>query len=269
MVNWLKQILDPSATTSSIFAGDVMNWVVQYHADVDLAAGDPLGIVKVATETIFTSGKLRLYDSNKTHTVSLTSSDFTENKTINIPSTLGTTDDLVVRTAVQSITNKQMDYNLNTFINFPGFQAGNSTQQFNGTGSQTVFNIPHTLSGAPSLFFALPRTTGAMGDYTVTADATNVIITYSSAPPSGTNNVAFVWGAGSAAGESVGFSPSSISTLTNKKIGDFLGFIKQGSVPADPALEEAILYEKAIDATNNGIFVKVKKNGVIAEVQIL
>jgi hypothetical protein len=268
MVNWLKTILDPSSTTASVFAGDVMNWVVQYHSDVDLAAGDPLGIVKVATETIFASGKLKLYDSNKSHSIAVATPDFVENKTLNIPSTLPTTDDMVTRTAVQTVTNKQFDFTLNTFLNFPGFAAGGS-RQFNGTGSQTVFNIPHTLTGGiPSIFFALPKTNDTIGRYTVTADATNVIITYNTAPPSGTNNVDFVWGAGGATGESVGFSASSVSTLTNKKIGDFLGFIKQGSTPSNPSLEESIIYEKAVDASNNGIFVKIKRAGAIVEIQI-
>lgn len=267
MVNWLKQILDPSSTTSSIFAGDVMNWVIQYHSDVDLAAGDPLGIVKVSTETIFASGKIKLYDSNKSHAVSITSADFVENKTLNIPSTMPTTDDLVTRTAVQALTGKQIDYNLNTILNMPGFAAGGSLS-FNGTGSQTVFNIPHTITGIPSIFFALPKTADALGNYTVTADATNVIVTYTTAPPTGTNNVEFVWAAGGASGESAGFSASSVSTLTNKKIGDFLGYIKQGSAPANPATEEAIVYLKAVDSSNNGIFVKVKKAGAIVEVQI-
>lgn len=267
MVNWLKQILDPAATTSSIFAGDVMNWVIQYHSDVDLAAGDPLGIVKVATETIFTSGKLKLYDSNKSHSISITSADFTENKTITLPTTLPTNDDLMTRTAVQTVTNKLMDFNTNTFTNFPGFQAG-GTATFSGTGSQTVFNIAHALSGIPSIMFALPNTIAAIGDYTVTADATNVIITYSTAPVSGSSNVKLVWGAGGPAGEVVGFSASSVTTLTNKKIGDFLDFVKQGSAPANPTLEEAIIYVKAIDANNNGLFAKIKLQGAIVEIQV-
>lgn len=113
MVNWLKQIQGPGVTSTDTFAGDVMNWVIQYHSDIDLAAGDPQGIVKVATETIFGSNKLKMYDSNKSHTVNVTVPDFVEDKTLNIPTTMPQADDLMTRTAVQTTTNKTVNVDQN------------------------------------------------------------------------------------------------------------------------------------------------------------
>lgn len=67
--------------------------------------------------------------------------------------------------------------------------------QFNGTASQTVFNIPHTLGVLPTSVAVAPASVDALGDYVVTKDTTNIIVTYQEAPPSGVNNVKFEWGA--------------------------------------------------------------------------
>jgi uncharacterized protein YfiM (DUF2279 family) len=64
-----------------------------------------------------------------------------------------------------------------------------------GTGAQTVFNIPHRLLATPKLFNAFARSAAANAAYTQTADATNIILTYSAAPASGTNNLTWQWNA--------------------------------------------------------------------------
>ena len=43
----------------------------------------------------------------------------------------------------------------------------------------------------------------------------------------------------------------------------------QGSVPSDPATDKGVMYMKDIDGNNEGLFMKVKKNGAVVEVQIL
>ena len=43
----------------------------------------------------------------------------------------------------------------------------------------------------------------------------------------------------------------------------------QGSAPADPATDKGVMYMKDIDSNNEGLFMKVKKNGAVVEVQIL
>ena len=190
MVNWLRTISAPATTTSDIFAGDVLNWVVQYHDDVDLAAGDPNGVVHILTETVFNSGTLKFYDSNKSHEIAFTFPDYSEDKTVSFPVTMGATDDVVTRTAVQTLTGKAIDGDDNALSDIPNSALKQITDKAK-----------------------LPTTT-----------------LYSDTP---------------------------------------LSMVKQGSTPSDPAtIEDTILYVKAIDANNNGVFLKTKKNGAIVEVQI-
>ena len=70
--------------------------------------------------------------------------------------------------------------------------GGNAS--FNGTGAQTVFNIAHGITGTPNHFWAIPVTDAAHAKRTVTVNGTNIVVTYTTAPPSGTNNVKFRWG---------------------------------------------------------------------------
>lgn len=130
MVNWpTKQILDPIASTTEIFGGDVMNWILQYHNEVDLAAGDPLGIAKIATETRFHSSKLKLYDSNRSNTITFIASDYTEEKEVKFPTTLQTTDEFVFANSVGEIKNKLISGNLNTISNIPDSAFGQITNK--------------------------------------------------------------------------------------------------------------------------------------------
>lgn len=64
---------------------------------------------------------------------------------------------------------------------------------FNGTGAQTVFNIPHTLGVVPTEYSVDPGSAGANALFFVSADATNLIVTFAAAPASGTNNVVLRW----------------------------------------------------------------------------
>lgn len=70
-------------------------------------------------------------------------------------------------------------------------QGGTATQS--GTGSATAFTIAHGLSGvtSSSIVVVSPKTAAAAGSYSITVDATNITITYGSAPASGTNNLSW------------------------------------------------------------------------------
>jgi hypothetical protein len=61
----------------------------------------------------------------------------------------------------------------------------------NGNGSSTVFTIAHSIGSTPSVFVA-DCISHAVSE-TVTADATNLTVTLSVAPSSGTNNVKIYW----------------------------------------------------------------------------
>lgn len=117
MTNWLKQITAPATTTTDIFAGDVLNWVIQYHNDVDLASGDPSGIAKILTETIFNSGKLKFYDSDKSNEIAITTPDWSEDKTASFPTTWATSDEIVGRTTSMTLTGKSVDATANALSN--------------------------------------------------------------------------------------------------------------------------------------------------------
>lgn len=65
---------------------------------------------------------------------------------------------------------------------------------FNGTGAQTVFNIAHGLGAVPAQFWAVPASEAAWARHTVTAGATNIVVTFTTAPATGTNNVKLSWG---------------------------------------------------------------------------
>ena len=43
----------------------------------------------------------------------------------------------------------------------------------------------------------------------------------------------------------------------------------QGSTPADPGTDTGRMYMKDIDSNNEGLFMKIKKNGTVSEVQVL
>lgn len=78
-----------------------------------------------------------------------------------------------------------------TTEDFYTVRRGTSTQS--GNGSTKVFNIAHNLQAAPSFRTVVPGSSDALGSYYVTSDATNVIVTYAVAPPTGTNNLVFNW----------------------------------------------------------------------------
>jgi hypothetical protein len=69
------------------------------------------------------------------------------------------------------------------------------TATFSGNGSTTTFTIAHGLVGTPTSWRVEAGSADAKGDKYVTADATNLYVTFATAPPSGTNNVVLVWSA--------------------------------------------------------------------------
>ena len=68
-------------------------------------------------------------------------------------------------------------------------RVGKSTAS--GNGSTTVFNIAHGLGSNPTYAFA--ECSSITNTFTYTTDATNIVVTFSSAPASGTNNVVIYW----------------------------------------------------------------------------
>jgi hypothetical protein len=71
-------------------------------------------------------------------------------------------------------------------------RVGKSTA--NGNASTTVFNIAHGLGSLPTYAFISVAASGSTNlNRSYTVDATNIVVTFSSAPSSGTNNVVIYW----------------------------------------------------------------------------
>lgn len=75
--------------------------------------------------------------------------------------------------------------------NYP--KTNNSgTTTFTGDGSTTTFTIPHGLVAQPSKYFVQPLNADARAYSSVSADATNISVTFDTAPASGTT-LTFYW----------------------------------------------------------------------------
>jgi hypothetical protein len=151
---------------------------------------------------------------------------------------------------------------------FGGFPAG-GIATFTGNATTKQFDIPHGLNDPPEVYFANPIIPDAFGVYEIAVDSTNITLTYSVAPPSGTNNVKFVWGAGFIGQAASVFTPNSTTVITNKTVGNSLKFNKQDPVPSNQAnIEDGMMYQKEIDGNNNTAAYKTKINGSIVEVRM-
>lgn len=99
---------------------------------------------------------------------------------------------------VIQVLNRMMGRGVNRARNIDvGFAKGLATKS--GNGSTKVFSWAHGLGSAPTAALAIPNTananrTGAETPY-VTSDATNITVTYNTAPVSGTNNLKWYWAA--------------------------------------------------------------------------
>jgi hypothetical protein len=145
-----------------------------------------------------------------------------------------------------------------------GLQAS-GVATFSGDGSTKVFNIAHGIGATPGFISAEPASDHALGEFKRSKDATNIIITYAVAPPTGTNNVVLEWGA-SSVDAGTGFTATSVTTITNKTVGDKLTFNKV-TTPADQTdVETGLIYFKEIDANNNTYATKQQIGGSIVEV---
>lgn len=94
-----------------------------------------------------------------------------------------------------------------------------------GDGINKVFTIAHGMTITPTAYFVDPVTFDALGFFTKTVDATYITITYTTAPPSGTNNLKYSWvvfdnGNGSTLGEANTYSSVGTGALVTKtKVG--------------------------------------------------
>ncbi|WP_077325792.1 hypothetical protein [Virgibacillus siamensis] len=95
---------------------------------------------------------------------------------------LSTVDKSNLVSAVNEVNGKFIESNKGAFV-------------ASGDGAAVSFNIPHGLSAAPSFYVSQEGSadTGTAEISHVTADATNLIVTFKAAPAAGTSNVTIVW----------------------------------------------------------------------------
>jgi len=75
-----------------------------------------------------------------------------------------------------------------------GYVTENSgTETFSGDGTTVSFSFAHGLAATPTHVEISPTSDDAAGDWKWSADATNITITFMTAPASGTNNISFSW----------------------------------------------------------------------------
>lgn len=91
-----------------------------------------------------------------------------------------------------STTFKKFSHNVNYYSTSKrGSNYGKAV--FSGDGSTTQFKIAHGLVAAPSKVVVTPCSADAAGEFYVTVDDTYIYVNYSTAPPSGTDNVCLYW----------------------------------------------------------------------------
>ena len=84
--------------------------------------------------------------------------------------------------------------NIITYFSSEGLKTeNNGLSAFSGDGTTTEFRIEHRLLSTPSKYGVSPLTPDADASRTITVDDTYIIITFSTAPPSGTDNLKFGW----------------------------------------------------------------------------
>lgn len=153
--------------------------------------------------------------TNKTLTAP-TISSIVNTGTLTLPTS---TDTLVGRATTDTLTNKSIDATTNTISNIANanvsstaaiawtkisktgavptdvgaYTEAKGTATKSGTASATTFTIAHGLGSTPTWYQASPGSTDADDDFWVTVDATNITINYAFAPPSGTNNLSYIW----------------------------------------------------------------------------
>jgi hypothetical protein len=95
--------------------------------------------------------------------------------------------------AYDSTANLFLGYNGSTWINLQETptRTGNATRS--GNGSLSVFTIPHGLGQAPVYFNAVPTSSDAANIRYISANASDIIVHYGTAPSTGTNNLSWNW----------------------------------------------------------------------------
>ena len=269
MVTWKTKISSSNPTSNAEYGGETIDSILDYHNDVDLssAGADPNGFSKVATPTYYRSDALRLWDISQTHYVKFQTPEWTENHTITFPSesALPTTDEILLKDTPATIRFKTIDLNDNTVLNLPNQSGIIDSGTLVANGNTAIYNIPHGMTPAPDFANVDAASNDARGDFKFTIDSTNIVVTYTSATPAGTNNISLSWFAGYINVASAGFTPTSVDVLENKTIDRLLNTIKNVAITASYTILKDVSTYYAINNRTGAI---VSSGTTDASVQI-
>jgi len=86
-------------------------------------------------------------------------------------------------------------YNVRTFVrrNYGYVTENSGVATFSGDGVTTSFSWAHGLVSTPNVVLVTPKSADAAITHSVSADATNITIKFTSAPAAGTDNVVLEW----------------------------------------------------------------------------
>lgn len=99
-----------------------------------------------------------------------------------------------------------------------GFAAG-GIATFSGDASENVFTIPHGMPQEPDVIVVYPMNQEtASSIFHVDKDDDDLIVTFNTAPPDGTDNIVLNWGVGYVNPDALTFNATSVSTLSNKTL---------------------------------------------------
>lgn len=285
---FLTKINAPGSTTLTQFAGDAMNRIADWTNNINVAASDATKRPIINTVTIFQPAKLSLYDTDNSNLfIFSTAANLAADKTINLPSIAASSDELVLATAVQTLTGKTIDAGSNTISNVVISAKANlpNTVVFNDqNNSLGAFYVDLQEIAAP----AAPSS----GRRRIYVDSSTHKIT---ARTSGATSVSLE------EGQSGTWDPNATETLTNKTISGSSNTItnlgdaslsanvsknnanqtvtgvktienytdvKAVTEPAAPSSTYARVYVRATDANNDELVVWLKKAGSYVKVVI-
>lgn len=282
---FLTKINAPGSTTLTKFAGDAMNRLADWTSNVDVASGDATKRPIIATQTIFQTNKLSFYDSDSSNIFKISTGNATADKTVNIPNFTASTDDIVLASAVQTLTGKTIDANSNTISNVVISTKGNLpasvvfNDQNNNLGAfyfdvQEISTPANPTSGKRRIYVdssthKITARTSAGTSVSLEEGQTgtwdpNSVETFTNKSISGSaNTITNIADAALTANVS---KNNANQTVTGVKTVENYTDIKAVTEPAAPASTYARLYMRATDANNDELVLYVKKAGSYVKV---
>jgi hypothetical protein len=207
--SWFFNAGDNNLIEGNVFLGNLTS-SYPYIGNRNLFVNNVFYNTGVSLESLRVNGNDNLLannyfiDSDHTHTVRSLNilgarNTISNNIFINIDNAIRTdsaaNSTKIIENEFKTVTTPISNNGTNTVIKRNiGYVTENSgTATFSGDGSTTTFTIAHGLAGTPKSWRVEAGSADAKGDKYVTAGATNLTVTFATAPPSGTNNVVLVW----------------------------------------------------------------------------